>query len=80
MERLVRINKLIVAGPIAKNEKTYRGIFILDAKTIDEATELLNTDPAINSHLLDPELYIWYGSAALPEYLKASDKVWKKRP
>ncbi len=28
----------------------------------------------------DPELYNWYGSAALPEYLEASDRIWKINP
>src|SRR5262245_30594317 len=28
MEKMVAAGELIVAGPIAKNEKTYRGIFI----------------------------------------------------
>jgi uncharacterized protein YciI len=75
--RLVKEKKLIVAGPMGNNEKSYRGIFILDVPTIDEAKLLLQTDPAIKAEFLEPELYMWYGSAALPEYLGASDKVWK---
>lgn len=75
--RLVELDKLIVAGPISKNERSYRGIFILNVKTKAEANELLQTDPAIKAKLLDTELYEWYGSAALSEYLEASDKVWK---
>lgn len=67
-------------GPLGKNENTYRGIFILNVATIDAAQKLLKTDPAIKEGLLDAELYNWYGSAALPEYLKASDKIWKSKP
>ncbi|HQW91584.1 MAG TPA: hypothetical protein PKY28_00735 [Ferruginibacter sp.] len=78
INRLVKINKLVVAGPLTKNEKTYRGIFILDVKTFEEANALLETDPAIKERLLAAELYQWYGSAALPAYLEASDKIWKK--
>jgi uncharacterized protein YciI len=74
---LVEEGKLIVAGPIDKNELTYRGIFILDVTSIDDAKKLLETDPAIKEGFLDTELFKWYGSAALPEYLEASDKVWK---
>jgi uncharacterized protein YciI len=77
IDRLVKEKKLIVAGPMVKNEKSYRGIFILDIPTIEEARVLLETDPAIKAKFLEPELYIWYGSAALSEYLEASDKVWK---
>lgn len=75
--RLVKEDKLIVAGPLGKNDNAYRGIFILNAKTIEEAQELVQTDPAINSNLLDVDLYKWYGSAALPEYLEAALKVGK---
>lgn len=75
--RLVDEGKLIVAGPLVKNENTYRGIFIFNVPTIEEAEELVLTDPAINSKLLDADLYSWYGSAALPEYLDAALKVGK---
>jgi len=75
--RLVHEGKLIVAGPLGKNDNSYRGIFILNVPTIEEAEELVQTDPAINSKLLDADLYGWYGSAALPEYLDASLKVGK---
>jgi len=77
INRLVEEKKLIVAGPIEKNERTYRGLFILDTPTIEEARVLLQTDPAIKENYLASELFIWYGSAALSEYLEASDKVWK---
>ena len=80
MDRLVQEKKLIVAGPIGKNEKTYRGIFILNVSTLEEAGRLVQTDPAVNAKLLDAELYEWYGSAALPVYLEASDKIWKIGP
>ena len=77
IDRLVEEKKLLVAGPMGKNDKEYRGIFILDVPTIEEASELLQTDPAIKAQFLEPELYIWYGSAALSTYLEFSDKVWK---
>ncbi len=77
INRLVKINKLLVAGPLVKNEKSYRGIFILNVTTEEEAKELLKTDSAINEKLLEPEIYKWYGSAALSEYLDAADKIWK---
>ncbi len=75
--RLVDMNKLIVAGPMGKNDKTYRGIFILNVTTFEEANQLMEADPAIKEKLLEPELYNWYGSAALSDYLKTSDKIWK---
>lgn len=78
INRLVAEGKLVVAGPFGKNDKTYRGIFILNAATFDEANLLLQTDPTIQAKILEAELYNWYGSAALPAYLEASDKVWKE--
>jgi uncharacterized protein YciI len=77
IKRLVEINKLVVAGPLGKNDKTYRGIFILDVRTIEEANALVQTDPAVKGELLAAEFYEWFGSAALPAYLDASEKVGK---
>ena len=79
MSKLVKANKLIVAGPIVKNDKNYRGIFILNTKSLTEANEILATDPAIKAKLLDADLFNWYGSAALAAYLKVEDKIWKAR-
>jgi uncharacterized protein len=77
METLVEEEKLIVSGPMTKNDNSYRGIFILNLTTLEEASLILENDPAINAKFLAADLYIWYGSAALSEYLEASDKVWK---
>lgn len=81
INKLVEDGKLIVAGPFGKNDSDFRGIFILqNIATLDEAKELLQTDPAIKANLLAVELYEWYGSAALAEYLPFSDKIWKIKP
>ncbi len=81
INRLVKDGKLVVAGPLGKNEKNYRGLFILNnLKSLEEAKELLQTDLAIKNRLLDYEIFTWYGSAALPEYLPFSDKIWKSKP
>ena len=76
--RLVEAGKLVVAGPMQKNDKTYRGIFILNVPTLEEAAVLVDTDPAIKGGLLEPEFYGWYGSAALPMYLKYHPQLQKK--
>ena len=81
INRLVEEGKLIVAGPFGKNENNYRGIFIFNnIKSIEEVKELLQTDLAIKNELLEYEIFTWYGSAALPEYLPFSDKIWKSNP
>jgi len=76
--RLANEGKLIVAGPIKKNDKTYRGIFILDVKK-EEAASILDSDPAIKAKLLEPEIYEWFGSAALPMYLPFHEKVQRTK-
>jgi uncharacterized protein len=80
ISRLADEGKLVLAGPLGKNDKTYRGIFVLDVSGFEEAGVLMQTDPALHGKLLDTEFYQWYGSAALPVYLEASDKIWKVQP
>jgi uncharacterized protein len=79
--RLVEEGKLIVAGPLGKNENNFRGIFVLNnIKSIEEVKGLLQADLAIKNGLLGYEIFTWYGPAALPEYLPFSDKIWKSKP
>lgn len=75
--RMADEGKLVVAGPMAENDHQYEGIFILNAADMDEAHKLLQHDAAVNEHLLEAELFTWYGSAALPFYLDEHDKIWK---
>lgn len=79
IQRLAGEGKLVVAGPLGKNSKEYRGIFIFNVKTIEEANTLLQTDPAVKAGIFDTEVFQWYGSAALPEYLKYHEKLEKKK-
>jgi uncharacterized protein len=80
IKRLVEEHKLVVAGPLGKNELAYRGIFIFNVESLAELHEMLLTDPAINEKLLDTEIISWYGSAALPAYLEDADKAWRVKP
>ncbi len=77
INKLAAQGKLIVAGPIQKNEKAIRGIFILDVLDFEEAKILLADDTAIKEGFLDYDLFFWYGSAALPMYLETSEKINK---
>lgn len=77
MGKMAKAGKLIVAGPLGTNEKSYRGIFILNVKTVNEAMELAKTDPAVTAGIFAVECYPWYGSAALPLYLNFTDKIEK---
>ena len=77
--KLADSGKLVLAGPFNDNDKLYQGIFIFNVKTIAEANDLLQTDPAIQAKLLGVELYEWYGSAAISEYLKVQKRITKKQ-
>lgn len=77
ISRLAEEGKLVLAGPLGENESNYRGLFIFDVGTIEETRELLQTDPAIKARVLDYKVFNWYGSAALPEYLKTHEKIQK---
>ncbi|MCH5717101.1 YciI family protein [Niabella hibiscisoli] len=77
--KLVKDGYLVVAGPFGKNDKQYRGLFILKARDKEEAEKLLLTDPAIKTGLLTYDLLDWYGSAALPMYLPHSEKISKTK-
>jgi uncharacterized protein YciI len=71
--------KLALAGPLEENNKTYRGIFILNVSSFEEARQLLDADPTVKEKIFEPELYQWYGSAALPEYLPLHRKIQKTK-
>jgi len=76
ISRLAENGSLVVAGPFGKNDK-YRGLFILNAASFNDAAKMLETDPAIKGKFLEPELYMWYGSAALQETFDIHNKIQK---
>lgn len=76
--RMSEAGWLVSAGPIGKNDKQYRGIYIFDVRTIEEAEKLVVTDPAVKSGVLAAEYYPWYASAALPIHKKYHKKIQKK--
>jgi uncharacterized protein YciI len=80
INKLAEQKKLIVAGPLEKNEQSYRGIFILDVSTREEAKILLDGDPTIKEKIFEPLYFDWYGSAALPEYIESDGKLRKTIP
>ena len=78
MDRLAAEKILVAAGPFYENDRQYRGLFLYDVKTIDEAREFLKGDPTVTSGIFDVEFYQWYGSAALPAYLETAEKIRKR--
>ncbi len=79
INKLANAGKLIVAGPFGKNDKAYRGLFIFNASTKEEVEKLLEDDPTVKEKIFDAEIIPWYGSAALPVYLKVHKKIEKNK-
>lgn len=63
--RLAEEGRLVAAGPFGKNDRTYRGLYIFNVSTVEEAEKLVVLDPAVKAGVFVPELTLWYGSAAM---------------
>lgn len=61
MGKLYEDGILKVAGPFGKNDKAWRGLFIFDCKTKEEAEQIAATDPAVAAGLFAVEILPWYG-------------------
>lgn len=77
INRLAEAGKLVLAGPFMDGGNM-RGLYIFNVTTIEEAKELVKTDPAIREGLFDVEFTRWYGSAALMNVNDLHKKVQKK--
>lgn len=64
IHRMANEGKLVLAGPFL-DDSEFRGIYVFNVETVEEAKALTETDPAIKSGRLEMELHPWYGSAAL---------------
>ncbi len=78
MGRLAEEGKLVLAGPLAKN-KPKRGLFILNVKTLEEAEELVKTDPTVEAGIFTYDLTQYYGSAALQQINKIQKTIQKEK-
>lgn len=77
--KLANEGKIIVAGPfLEKNKENYRGMFIFNTKSKEEAEQWVKTDPAVQAGVFNYEIFPWYGSAALPLYLKHHNEIAKE--
>lgn len=79
INRLADEGKLAVAGPFGKNEKSYRGLYIFNVATLEEAEKLVMLDPAVEAGVFVPDLTLWYGSAAMLVVNDTHKKIEKRR-
>ena len=63
MERLYNEGILKAAGPFGKNDFTWRGLFIYDCKTLEEAETYVKTDPAVAAGIFIVDIVPWYSEA-----------------
>lgn len=80
MNRLANEGKLAVAGPFGKNDKSFRGLFILAVPTVEEAQKLAETDPAVKAGIFVVDLVPWFGSASLMATPEIHKKIAKTDP
>jgi len=80
INRLADEGKLALAGPFAKNDKTFRGLFIFGVKTVEEAQALVNTDPVVKSGMMIADFVPWYGSAGLMEVNRIHGTIAEDNP
>jgi uncharacterized protein len=79
ISRLADEGKLAVAGPFEKNDKAYRGLYIFNVATIEEAEKLVTLDPAVKAGVFVPDLTPWYGSAAMMVVNETHKRIQKPK-
>jgi len=52
-----------VAGPFGKNDLKWRGLFVFDCKTKEEAEKIAQSDPAVAAGLFIVDIVPWYSSS-----------------
>lgn len=60
MERLHQEGILKAAGPFGKNDMTWRGLFIMDCATREDAEKHVKTDPSVEAGVFLYDIVPWY--------------------
>ena len=75
INKLAGEGKLVVAGPFGDQGVDWRGMFIFNVGTVEEAQKLTATDPVIKSGIMVAEFHKLYRSAALMEVNNIHKKI-----
>ena len=77
MKRLSADGKLALAGPF-DGVDGWRGLYVFAVNDIEEARQLVATDPVVSQGEMVPEFHKYYGSAALMLVRDLHEKVARK--
>lgn len=77
--RLAGEGKLAVAGPFGKNDRAWRGLYIFNVPTVEEAEKLVVLDPAVKAGVFVYELTPWYASAGLMVVTETHKRLQKPK-
>ena len=77
MKRLSEEGKLVLAGPFDGTDG-WRGLFIFASSDIEEARQLIATDPVVAKGEMVAEFHKYYGTAALMLVRDLYEKVAQK--
>ena len=75
IKRLAADGKLAVAGPFEKNTLNYRGLYVFNTASVEDAKVMVASDPAVQAGIFNAIYLPWYGSAALMEVNKIHEKL-----
>ncbi len=76
MQRLAKEKTLIIAGPLVQpRDKAWRGLFVFDVASVDEATRIAASDPGVESGEFVTDIRAARGSASLRESLRLEDEL-----
>ncbi len=78
INRLAESGDLVLAGPFVEASPK-RGLYIFNVKTIEEAKELVKSDPSIAAGIFEVEFDKYYGSAALMQVNDIHARIQKTK-
>jgi uncharacterized protein YciI len=77
--RLSQAGKLVLAGPFQSDGSDgWRGLFVFAVPDVEEAKQLVATDPVIQKGEMIAEYHKWYGSAGVMLIPEAHKKLAKQ--
>jgi uncharacterized protein len=77
IKKLANEGKMAIAGPFGKNDKSFRGLFILNTTSLDEARSWTEADPTVKSGIFVVDYIPWFGSASLMATYEIHKKISK---